>query len=226
MADEVLGKDLDLKRKITVSEVGFTSGTNKPLEGDKLTNGTDPDWIVVEVTVDTGSFDTDDAAGTLTLRKRGDDTLGWSDTDTITRDRDGSTIATVDGAPTDSVDYQALVEGVNSYTFNKDYTDTDTTTNDEDGNAASLPTLIDKTIDIELKRLEDDYGRLPTGQDLLKEDADRTGPQAVAQYDFIRTVSGASASYEGWIEFDTPLDSTHEDHVTATATFHINKKLS
>ncbi len=62
MADEVLGKDLDLKRKITVSEVDFTTGENKPIEGDKLTNGSDADWIVVDVTVDTGSWDTNDAA--------------------------------------------------------------------------------------------------------------------------------------------------------------------
>jgi len=169
MATEVLGKDLDLNRNITVSEIGFTSGGNKPLEGDKLTNGSDADWIVVEVTVSTGSWDTGDASGTLTLRKRGDDTLEWIDIDTITRPRDGVTIATVDGSPTDGVSYKAKVEGVNSYTFNKDYTDTDTTTNDEDGNAASLPTLNGRNIDVELKRLEDDYGRLPTGQDLLNE---------------------------------------------------------
>jgi len=112
------------------------------------------------------------------------------------------------------------VEGISSFTFNKDYTDTDTTTNDEDGAAASLPTVIGRNIDIEYKRLENTDGTLAAGQQVLADLSDNLGNTAVVECTL--STPNITLTFDGWVELDTPLDSTHEDHVTGTGTIHVN----
>ncbi len=112
------------------------------------------------------------------------------------------------------------VEGISSFTVNKDYTDTDTTTNDEDGAASSLPTLVGRSIDIEYKRLENTDGTLATGQQALEDLASNLGHEAVTACEL--SSPNHTKSFDAWVEQDTSIDSTHEDHVTGTATLHVN----
>ena len=112
------------------------------------------------------------------------------------------------------------VEGISSFTFNKDYTDTDTTTNDEDGAMASLPTVIGRNIDIEYKRLENTDGSLASGQEVLADLSDDLGNSAVVECEL--STPNVTLTFDAWVELDTPLDSTHEDHVTGTGTIHVN----
>ncbi len=222
---EILGKDLQLTMNTTVSTVGFASGGNEPDVGDKLYNDVgspDHNWIVVEVEVTSGSWSGGDAAGTLTLRKFNDDTLGWSDTETINRESDDTTIATVDGSPTDGVSHSLDLEGVSSYGFDRDYTDTDTTTNDEDGDAASLPVKIGRTVAVEGKRKESSSGHLAPGQSLFKDLGDFAGHDAVNEFVFkTQNGSGASKTFDAWVELETELTAGHEEHATWSATLHV-----
>jgi len=112
------------------------------------------------------------------------------------------------------------VEGISSFTFSKDYTDTDTTTNDENGNGASLPTRIDRDVEFEFKRLEEDDGNLAEGQQVLSDLSDDLGNTAVVACEF--STPNITKSFDAWVELDTPLDTTHEEHATSSGTININ----
>jgi len=115
------------------------------------------------------------------------------------------------------------VEGISGYTFNKDYSDTDVTTNDENGNSASLPTKIGRDVEFEYKRLENDDGSLADGQQNLANLSDDLGNTAVVPCEF--ATPNITLSFDAWVELDTPLDATHEEHATGSGTVHINGEI-
>ena len=116
------------------------------------------------------------------------------------------------------------LEGCSSFVTSKDYTDTDTTTNDEDGNGASLPTRIDRDIEFEFKRLEEDNGELVEGQQVLSDLSDELGHTSVIPCEL--STPNITLSFDAWVELDTPLDTTHEDHATGSGTININGELT
>jgi len=121
----------------------------------------------------------------------------------------------------------ASVTGISSVTLGKDYTDSDTSDNDSDGAGESLPTKIGRTIDLEGNRLEDSSGNLDTGQELLDSYSDAVGYDAVNGYTLsTQAGGGVNKSFDAWVEFGEPIGGGHEEHVTWTATLHVNGTVS
>ncbi len=124
---------------------------------------------------------------------------------------------------TDDSDSLQEIEGITSYSFDKEYTDTDTTSNDEDGDATSLPVKIGRSFSIEGKRKEDGDGNLATGQALLVALSDKKGHNAVREYKFLtQDGSALEVTFDAWIELGTELTAGHEEHATWSATVHVN----
>lgn len=124
----------------------------------------------------------------------------------------------------DGTDTQtANVEGITSFTLNRDYTDTDTTDNDSDGNQESLPTSIGRSIDIEGNRLEDSNGDLTTGQKYL--DSFSTGVGYDAECEFTLSTQagdGVSKNFKAWPALEEPIGGGSEDHIAWSGTLNIN----
>jgi len=115
------------------------------------------------------------------------------------------------------------ITGITSVTLGKDYTDTDTSDNDSDGNAESLPTKIGRTIDVEGNRLEDSNGNLATGQELLDSYSQEVGYDNVKQYTLsTQAGGGVSKTFQAWAELGEPIGGGHEDHISWSATLHVN----
>ena len=75
-------------------EVPFTAGANEPAIGDSLSTPTEGGFLLVDYVVTSGSWAGSDAAGNLLIRKPGDTTCGWTNTETITNNTQGNTLGT------------------------------------------------------------------------------------------------------------------------------------
>jgi len=121
----------------------------------------------------------------------------------------------------------ASVNGISSVTLGKDYTDSDTSDNDSNGAGESLPTKIGRTIDLEGNRLEDSSGDLDTGQKWIDSYSDAVGYDAIKGYTLsTQAGDGVNKSFNAWVEFGEPIGGGHEEHVTWTATLHVNGTVS
>jgi hypothetical protein len=82
----------------SIWEVPFTAGDNEPIIGDELGTPTEGGFYLVDYHVTSGSWVGNDAAGKLLIRKPGDATCGWTNTETITNTSQSNTLGTA-GTP-------------------------------------------------------------------------------------------------------------------------------
>lgn len=230
MTKKVLGKNLVTEIQAEVWEADFDAGENEPSNGDKVYTTSDDYWVVVEHTVTSGAFADNDAAGTLTLRKPDDDTLGWTDNETIKFHSDDSTLATAEFATGDknTASYPAKIGGVTSYDFSKDYSDADTTDADSDGNQESLPTSIGRSVDLDGNRLEDSAGLRDFGQTWLQSVSEKAGHNATTGFTLSTQVDGDTATqkvFEAWPEY-SPISGGHEDQIAWSATLNVTGEVT
>ena len=95
-------------------EVPFTAGDNEPAIGDSLSTLTEGGFLLVDYAVTSGAWATNDAAGKLIIRKPGDATCGWTNTETITNDTQVNTLGT-SGTP---VGETATISVIRTYAGN------------------------------------------------------------------------------------------------------------
>ncbi len=77
-----------------IFSVAFTAGDNEPAIGDSLETATDSGWLVVDYVVASGAWATNDAAGTLYLRKPSDAACGFTNTEAITNTTQANALGT------------------------------------------------------------------------------------------------------------------------------------
>lgn len=78
----------------SIWEVPFTAGDNEPNIGNELSTPTEGGFYLVDYCVTGGSWVGNDAAGKLLIRKPGDLTCGWTNTETITNTTQSNTLGT------------------------------------------------------------------------------------------------------------------------------------